>query len=98
VGEPRGQRRCLTWTDATEDDRWPRLLHRLGKRRRLGERVVLALEREPLSDRRRPQPGDDGQLLLEPLEPIAERAERDAVGHVLAVEPAGAEPELDPAA
>ena len=55
-------------------------------------------EREPLAGRRRPQPGDDRELLLQPVETLAERRERDAVGAVLRVEPAGAEPELDPAA
>ena len=45
-----------------------------------------------------PQAGDDLELLLEPVEAFAERRERDAVGGVLGLEPAGAQPELHPAA
>ena len=71
---------------------------RLGQRRRVGDRVVLALVRERRADRRRPQPGDDRQLLLEALEALAERRERDRVRLVLALVPAGAEAELDAAA
>ena len=56
---------------------------------------MLAGEVERLADRRRPQPGDDRQLLLEALEALAERRERDAVGVVLLLVPAGAEAELD---
>ena len=51
-----------------------------------------------LADRRPPQAGDDLQLLLEPVEALATRRERDAVGGVLGVVPAGADAELDPAA
>ncbi len=57
---------------------------------------MLALEGEwPLAG---PQPGQDRELLLEPLEALAQRRERDPVGGVLRVEPAGAEAELDPSA
>ncbi len=38
-----------------------------------------------------------GELLLEPVEALAERREGDPVGGVLGVVPAGAESELDPA-
>src|SRR4051812_5486817 len=91
ISEPRGERGRLAWTQAADNDRRTWLLDRLRERRRLGQRVVLALEGEPLADGGRPQPGDDRQLLLEPLEPLAERAERDAIHEVLAVEPSGAE-------
>ena len=60
--------------------------------------VVRARVREPFADRRRPQPGDDRQLLLEPVEALLHVRERDAVGPVLAVEPARTQPELDAAA
>ena len=39
-----------------------------------------------------------GELLGVPVEPLAQVGERDRVGGVLGVEPAGAESELDPAA
>src|ERR1035437_10678183 len=45
-----------------------------------------------------PEPGDDGELPLEPAEPLAERLERYPVRRVLSLQPAGAETELDPAA
>ncbi len=58
--------------------------------------VVLAREAErPVGG---PQPGDDLQLLLEAVEALCQRREGDAVRLVLAGVPAGAEPELDPAA
>ncbi len=53
---------------------------------------------ERRSDGRLPHAGDDLELLLEPVEALAERRERDPVGLVFGVEPAGAEAELDPAA
>ena len=61
------------------------------------ERVVRAEVREPRADGGRPEAGDDLELLGQPLEALAGVGERDAVGRVLAVVPAGAEPELDPA-
>src|SRR5581483_6570330 len=48
-------------------------------------------------DGRRPQPGDDGELLLEHLEARADGREGDAVGSVLLVVPPGPEAELHPA-
>ena len=39
----------------------------------------------------------DVELLLQPVESLAERRKRDGVGPVLRLEPAGAEPEFDPA-
>jgi hypothetical protein len=56
---------------------------------------VLPRIREPLPDRRRPQAGDDRELLLEPFEPLARGGKRDPVGAVLVVEPSGADPQLD---
>ena len=41
--------------------------------------------------------GDDGELLLEPVETLAHRRERNAVGGVLRLEPAGAQAKLNPA-
>ena len=46
----------------------------------------------------RPEPVDDLELLGEAREPLARLGEREAVGAVLALHPAGAEPELDPPA
>ena len=68
---------------AADDDRRAGPLHRLGQRRAVRELVVTALEGEPLPDRGAPQPGDDGQLLLQPIEALADRREGDAVGGVL---------------
>jgi hypothetical protein len=52
---------------------------------------VLAVQRGPLAAQHRQ---DDLQRLLELLEPLGERAERDAVGVVLELEPARADAEL----
>ena len=52
--------------------------------------------RERRAGRRLPEPGDDGEVVLEPLEPLTGRRERDRVGPVLVVEPAGADPQLHP--
>ena len=79
-------------------DRRPRRCDRLGQGRGVDELVVLPVERERRADRCVPEPGDDRQLFLEPVEALADRRERDAVGRVLVVVPAGAHAELDPAA
>ena len=83
---------------AADDDRRAGLLHGLGQARGVLDLVVAAGEREPLADRVRPQPGDDGELLLQALEALAEGREGDGVGLVLGLVPARAEAELDPAA
>src|ERR1035437_4822777 len=76
-----------------------RSLHRFRQRRRVDQRIVPALMGEPLADGSLPEPGDDGQLLLEPVEPLAHRlGEWDAVCRVLPLRPARAKPELDPSA
>jgi hypothetical protein len=72
-------------------------LHGLGQSRRVRQPVVVAGVGEPLALGGGPQTGDDGQLLGEAVEPFAQRGKRDPVGGVLLFEPAGAEPELDPA-
>ena len=79
VGIAGGQRGRAARTGATDEDRWMRLLHRFRERRAVGELVVRAGEGERLADRRLPDPGDDRELLLEALEALAERRERDAV-------------------
>ena len=71
VGEPGGERGRPLRAVAADDHRRVRLLHRLGQRRRVRERVVRARVGEPLPRRRPPQPGDDLQLLGEPVEPLA---------------------------
>ena len=58
-------------------------LDRLRQRRRVLQLVVLAGEVVGLAGGRRPQPGDDLELLGEPLEPLLGVRERDAVGLVL---------------
>ena len=69
----------------------------LRQRRRVRQLVVGAGEVVGLADRRRPQPGDDLELLGELLEALLGVRERDAVGGVLLGEPAGADAQLDPA-
>src|SRR6202030_1665037 len=51
------------------------------------EAIVGALEGETFLDRGAPQAGEDRQLLLEAIEALALRRERDAVGSVLGLEP-----------
>ena len=98
VGVPGRQRGGALLARAAHDDRRARRLDRLRQRRRVDDLVVLAGEAVLLARRRGPQAGDDLQLLLEPVEALAERRERDAVRGVLPLEPAAAQAELDPAA
>src|SRR6185437_689677 len=84
---------------ATADDqRRVGLLHRLGQRRAVLHLVVPPVEVEGLADRRVPESGEDGELLLQALEALTEGREREGVGGVLGVVPARAEAELDPSA
>ena len=57
---------------AADDDRRAAGLDRFRERGRVGDDVVLAVERVRLALRRAPQTGDDRELLLEPVEPGAE--------------------------
>ena len=59
-----GQPRRAGGPASTDDDRRPGHLHRLGQGRAVLDLVVATGEAEPFADRRRPQPGDDGQLLV----------------------------------
>ena len=59
---------------------------------------MLAVKAEPLPRRRGPQPGDDLQLLAEPVEPLGQRRERDAQVTVFLLDPGGADAEFGPAA
>ena len=72
-----------------------RLLHRLGIERRVGELVVAALEGGAAL---RPQRRDDLARLVQPLQPLAQGIERNAVRLVLVLLPAGAEAEQQPPA
>ena len=72
-----------------------RLLQRLRLRRRILEDVVVAAE---VDARLRPEPVHELELLGEHGEADARLREREAVGAVLALHPAGAEAELDPSA
>ena len=78
-----------TLSTAADDDREMAALCRLRERRRIGQLVVFAGEREGLPSGRRPQSGDDLELLLEPFEAFAEIRKRDAVGGVLLFVPTG---------
>ena len=75
-----------------------RLLHGLGQTRAVLQLIVPTLEVERLADRRVPEPREDGELLLQPFEALAEGLERHSVGGVLGVVPPGTEAELGPAA
>ncbi len=95
--EPCGQARCALGSDAPDDD-GRRRLHRLRQRGRVAHLVVRSVEVERLGLRRRPDPGDDLELLLESVEALTEGWKRDPVGAVLGVVPAGTDAELDPSA
>ena len=72
-----------------------RPLHGLRQPGRVLERVVPAVE---VDVRLRPEPVHDLELLGEHLHAHGRLREREAEGAVLPLHPAGAEPELDPAA
>jgi hypothetical protein len=55
---------------------------------------VLSAVVERLAQRRRPQPGEDLELLGEPVEALAQGRERDGVGLVFGLEPTGADTEF----
>jgi hypothetical protein len=95
VGEPGGQRRRPLGPLATDDDRrvWP--LRGLGQRGGVGHLVVPPGVRVGLALWGAPEAGDDLQLFLAALEPLAHARKRHAVGLVLTLEPAGTEAELD---
>jgi hypothetical protein len=64
-------------------------LDRFGKRWAADQRVVPAGKGEGLVDRGVPQPGDDGQLLTEPVETLGDGWERNSIGLVFAAVPTG---------
>src|SRR5262245_3868424 len=97
VADPRRRPRGPARPGPADQDRRARALHRLGQRGRLGQRVVGPAEGVRLAHGCLPQPGDDLELLLQPAEPLGQAGERDPVGAVLRVEPAGPQPQLDPA-
>jgi peptide/nickel transport system permease protein len=81
---------------ATDDDRWHRQLSGLGQTRAIGHAVVPTAEAERLPGRRLPQPRNDGQLLLQPIETLFHRGEGYALDLVLELHPARAKAEGDP--
>ena len=87
VGERAASAGCPLGAEAADDDRWMRPLDRLGQRRGVGDGVVGAGVAEGLADGRRPQPGEDVELLGQPLETLAQRREGDGVAGVLGLEP-----------
>src|SRR6266436_4788483 len=82
-------------TAAADHQLGARLLHRLGHERRVVELVVLALEGRAVLG---PEHVQHLAGLVEALEPLAHRVERDAVGRVLVFLPAGADAADEPAA
>ena len=85
-------------TPTSDDDRRAGLLDRLGQAGAVLHPVVATLETEELVVGDGPQPGDDGQLFIEPLETLAHRWEGNPVGGVFGLVPAGPEAELHPPA
>ena len=65
--------------------------------RRGGLRRVVLTSMSFSPYRCRPEAGDDRKLLLEPIEPLAQRRERNPIGAVLGVVPTCTETELHPA-
>ena len=72
----------------------PRSLHELREVRALVQLPEAPLEAERLTRRRRPQAGHDLQRLLEAVEALAHRRERDPERLVLALVPAGPDPRM----
>jgi hypothetical protein len=80
---------------AADEQRRPRLLQRLRLGRRVLERVVRSAEVDVLLG---PEPVHDLELFGEHLQADGRLRKWEAVGTVLALHPAGADAELDPAA
>src|SRR5262249_43945825 len=94
VGELERGRDGAAAASTADEQRRPRLLNRLRLRGRVLERVVPAAEVDPLLG---PEPVHDLDLLGAHLDAYPRLGEREAVRAVLALVPAGAHPELDPA-
>ncbi len=71
------------------------LLHRLRQGGAVRQLVVAPIEVERLARGRSPEPGENGELLLELLETLTQGRKRHPVGGVLGVVPPGAEADLD---
>ena len=99
-GEPGGDGRRAPGPAAAHDDRRMRALGDLRRGAVVVRPVMPAVEREALPVTRPgvPEPGDDRQLLFQPVEPLLDRRERQAERRMLACVPRGADTELDPAA
>ncbi len=95
VGPAGGQGQALGPGSPADQQGRARLLHRLGQGAQVLELVVAALEGEGVLGE---GAGDDLQLLGQPLHADGRGRELEAVGAVLALVPAGPEPQLDPAA
>ena len=98
VGEGGGQPGRALGPAAAHDERRVRSLGRLGQGRAVLELVVMRRRRERLALRRAPQAGEDGEAAPPAARSARPAAGTEAVGRVLAVVPAGAQSELDPAA
>ena len=97
-GEPGRERRRAPPPAAADDHRRVRLLHRLGQRRRVDQRVVRAGERVRAPRRRAHSPVTISSCSSSRSKRSPSPRERDAVRRVLGLEPARPEPELDPPA
>jgi len=99
VGKAGRDRRGPSRALPSDDDRHSRNLSGLGQAGIGHDLVVRACEGVTVILRCRPHPRNDLELFLEAIEPPTDRGrERDAEGPVFLLEPARAEPELDPAA
>ena len=78
---------------ATDQEWWRRLLHRTRETGGAPKGIVPAIQIDrPAS----PECPDDGDALLETVEPLLERGQRNAIGRVLRFVPARADAEGEP--
>jgi len=94
-GIPCSQPRSSPGPPASDDDRGVRALCWLGKAGRVAELIVSASMGEPLSHWVLPQSSGDGQLFFEPLKPLPQTWERNAVSPVFGFVAPRTETELD---
>jgi hypothetical protein len=92
VGGHEAQRHALA--AAADHQGWMRRLHGLGLKGCVRELIVAALEGTAAL---RPQRANDLARLIQPLQPLAHGGKRDAIGLMLALVPAGAEAQDEPA-
>ena len=91
-----GQSRSTRGPSPADDDGWPRALNGLGKGRRINHLIVRTGVAERRIGGRRPQTGDDGQLLFQPVKALPQLRKRNAIGLMLGTKPSRSQTELHP--